>query len=260
MPEANVISLCPEDFVQGGLLQDVDVEVKGAVFEVFDYGGRTTMRAEAPLALKMTMVPVGSQEEHEEYVSAGSSRDFLPNPDTSGDTVMSAGTSSQLRLGSNYALFSGSLIAAGFPKAVLREGKAHSLVGLVFHMERRARPKMAGIDTPEDKREKQYIHCAKIIRLPGETGKGAAAARPGAKAGVKADLDAEGLATLAVEKAVDTLNANGKSLAMNKLKILLVPGLKELSAAQKQEVNKMLGDPAWLTEKGFTVDGATVSI
>ena len=125
------LSISPDDFVQGGLLQDVDVEVKAAVYEVYDYGGKVRMNNDPPIALKLTLQVPGTEDQHEEYITGGSSADFVPDPNTNGDTLEPNGTATALRKGCNLELFSTSLVAAGFNKPKLVEGKASNLVGQI---------------------------------------------------------------------------------------------------------------------------------
>lgn len=264
MAEQN-ISFWPDDFVQGGLLQDVDVLIKEAVWEIFDYQGKANV-ANPPCSLKMTLQPVGSEETHEDFISCGPSSDWVPNPETNGDTIAAVGTGTTLKKGSNFHLFVESLKECGMPKALLAGGKASALVGLVFHLDRPVRPKMAGIeDKNASGREKTYIKCSKIISLPGE-GKGkpkaggaAAAANAGkatsgtpAGAGGGKALSGDDLSAFVLEKVVNLLETEG-TVQMTQVRAKVLPQLKELAATSKAAVHKLVADADWYTNNGLTV-------
>lgn len=171
------ISLATKDFVQGGLLNDVDVEVLESRFVIYDYEGKANLSADPPLALKLVL-KVDDDTEHTEYITGGSSKDFIPNPNDDGDTIEKNGSASNLRKGSNLFLFNQSLEEAGFPQAKLAEGKSSVYKGIKFHLERRASPKRQGIRDDSEK-EKTYIACGQLISVPWDTkGKAKAAAKP----------------------------------------------------------------------------------
>ena len=188
------ISLATKDFVQGGLLSDVDVTVKEASFTVYNYDGKTTVK-DPPLALKLTLEVKDDESEHIEYITAGSSRDFVPSDDE--NTIVSNGSAKNLRKGSNLFLFNESLEKAGFPQAKLVDGKANVYTGIVFHLERRAAPKRQGLkdqsDTNEAGYEKTYVACGALISTPWDKSgqKGKSVAAPKVKATAAAPAPAE---------------------------------------------------------------------
>lgn len=244
------ISLATKDFVQGGLLSDVDVLVKQAEFVVYNYDGKATVK-DPPLALKLVLSIADDESEHTEYITAGSSRDFVPNPEDDGNTIAPNGSAKNLRKGSNLFLFNESLEAAGFPQAKLVEGKAKNYEGVKFHLERRAAPKRQGLkdqsDTNEAGYEKTYVACQSLISTPwdksGQKGKAVAApkakatAAPAPAADTDSDVDAEVLAKaseFAMTLLSDAVDAGKIKTAQYKMKLF-----KLMGGAGQEERNEM---------------------
>lgn len=176
------VSLATKDFVQGGLLNDVDVTVLNAKFVIYDYDGKATFAKDPPLALKLTLKVDDDDSEHTEYVTGGSSGDFVPTEEDDGDTITRNGTAKNLRKNSNLFRFNESLEQAGFPQAQLALGKASAYTNTRFHLERRPMPKSTGLTTQDEQgREKTYIACGALISTQWDKGKkGAVAAKPAA--------------------------------------------------------------------------------
>lgn len=270
------ISLATKDFVQGGLLTDVDVSVKEAQFVVYNYDGKATVK-DPPLALKLTLTIVDDETEHTEYITAGSSRDFIPTPDDDGETISSNGSAKNLRKGSNLFLFNESLEVAGFPQAKLVEGKASNYAGMKFHLERRPAPKRQGLkeETNESGYEKTFIACASLISTQwdksGQKGKGraVAAAAPKATAAAAAKVEEP-----AEEGASEELMAKATDLAMNILTDAMDTGkiktaqfkmklFKAMGAAPQNERNEMAQlatSAAILGPMGWTVKGDEIAL
>lgn len=242
------ISLATKDFVQGGLLSDVDVLVKEASFVVYNYDGKATVK-DPPLALKLVLEVADDETEHIEYITAGSSRDFVPSDDE--NTIVANGSAKNLRKGSNLFLFNVSLEEAGFPQAKLVDGKASVYTGVKFHLERRAAPKRQGLkdqDVNEAGYEKTYVACQSLISTPWDKSgqKGKAVAAPKAKATAAApapapaaddDTDSEVLAKageFALTLLSDAADAGKIKTAQFKMKLF-----KLMGGASQDERNEM---------------------
>jgi len=235
------ISLATKDFVQGGLLNDVDVHVKEASFCVYDYGGKATSMKAPPLALKLVMTIVDDDTEHIEYITAGSSDDFMPNPEDAGETIVANGSATNLRKGSNLFLFNESLEQAGFPQAKLVEGKASNYAQMKFHLDRRAAPKRQGITQvqKEGDFEKTYIACGALISTAWDKSGQKRAKAPAAAAPKAAAKAAEPVA--AEESDVDqALVDKASTLAMDILSEVIDAG-KMKTAAFKMSLFKAMG-------------------
>lgn len=235
------ISLATKDFVQGGLLADLDVFVKEAEFVVYDYGGKATSMKAPPLALKLTLNVVGDDDtEHTEYITAGSSDDFMPNPDDKGETIVANGTATNLRKGSNLFLFNESLEKAGFPQPKLVEGLASNYAGMKFHLERRPAPKRQGLkeEVHEGGFEKTYIACGTLISTKWD--KSAQKGRSTVKAAPKAAAPAAEATSNGAGDVDTDVMAKASDLAMEILSEQLDSG-KLKTAAFKMQLFKLAG-------------------
>jgi hypothetical protein len=171
------VSLRPEDAVQGGLIEDVDVTFKAAGFQLFDYNGK----ADPWVCLRIDMED-SEGDLHEQFFSAANPDHFAPSSD--GDYIVSTGEKGSLNKGSNYIEFMTSLINAGFPSPALDEGIS-AIVGTKVHVVRRPATVRRGIINQaggENQREKTVLEVSKILELPEALrGKGAKAAKGGTK-------------------------------------------------------------------------------
>lgn len=181
---ATGISLKPEDAIQGGLLQDVTVEITTARFEQWDYNGKVQPVPSLHLGMKDTE----SGEVYDQYWSSGSGKDYVPSED--GKNLIPTGSQTGLRKSSNCYLLMESVVSSGFP--VDKLGNDISVLeGMVAYMVRVPAPEHKGLEkkTREDGKvfEQTVMVVGKIIKLPweaakpaGAPGKGAGAAKPGA--------------------------------------------------------------------------------
>ena len=271
----NIMNFAPDDFVQGGLLNDVDVEITDARFVAWDYDGNLPS-AEA-LAVRLTMVLCDDEDrkEHIEYLSAGKVADFLPNPEDDGLTLISQGTASSLRKGSNLELFSRSLVEAGFDASHMggQSGIGY-LKGCRFHIIRKPAPKRTGLPSGgrrregEEDREKTYLAVDRIISTPWDKGKSssraavkpaATAAKPAAAAMQNGDAETEEKAQMIFS---EVLAEAGAPLKFALLRTGVFKRCAKEPAGVKNTLAKLASDAAWLEANGFTVDAAegTVTI
>ena len=268
MADKLILSFAPEDFVQGGLINDTDVLVTSAKWEYFDYSGQVSSNPAVALRLQGTVV--GSDETWDQHISAGSNKDFVPTPEDDGDTLSPQGTGTALRKGSNFHIFVESLVKCGFPVERLHEGKASNFVGVKFHLLRVPAPKREGLTPSEGGREKTVVTCSKLLATPWDkraaaagSKKAAAASAPAAAAAAEAEPAEESgtsTADTAITNITEVLTAAGKALSTATLKVKLLAALGTMDAKEKQAIVKLGQDTGWLAENGFTVTEAGISI
>lgn len=167
-----LISFNPDTFVEGGLVDDVDMFFKEAVFCLYDYNGKV---AESVLALGIKMVdPEG--KEYDQYYSAGDKKYFVPSED--GKTLIPTGDKAGLNSNTNAAKLFKSLLDAGFPVAQLNTGNLRAIEGGTYHMVRVAQAERKGlVKNAKKEGPDTVLLVTKVVALPGEA-KAPAAATP----------------------------------------------------------------------------------
>ncbi|RPI88725.1 MAG: hypothetical protein EHM41_00180 [Chloroflexi bacterium] len=165
--EVKAISLNPDDFVAGGLIDDIIAKLQHS-FVMYDYEGK----ADAPApCLKLEMVDNESGEEYPvQYLSAGSAQNWVPSDDAK--TLVPVGSKTAMTKNSNLAIYLTEMINAGFPKNQLTTSIA-CLDGVVAHMIRKELPKRGNVSqTQTGKDGKEYAKSIlvpdRIVKLPGE--------------------------------------------------------------------------------------------
>jgi len=272
--ELVALSMDPDDFIRGGLLSDVDVEFTGAVYCVWDYGGKVNPGVESVLALRCTMKDMESGEEMDQYWSAGNASNFTIL-DENGVVCLDEGVSiaSTTKAGVNdssniFHLFR-SLKQHGFKRELLVSFKSSCLIGLQAHVVRDAAPKRPGLkqEPAQEGREKTILVVSKIIRLPGEKTKkkkaptkkaaGATTAAATTDAGEEAGDDTT---SLGVTVITALLEAEGvipyKGLKVRAIKHMATNKIAD--APQRNPISSMIAKEEWLVENGFLVDDGSV--
>src|SRR3989304_2754177 len=133
------ISLHPDDFVTGGLIDDLDAAWKNVKFEMFAYGKQGGVQAPC---LGVDLVE-SDGDITRQYWSAGNATDWKPSDD--GLTLVPIGTAQNLRQSTNLFILIKSLLDAGFPAAKLKDGSATAFEGLRAHMVRQKAPERTGL-------------------------------------------------------------------------------------------------------------------
>lgn len=172
------VSLNPKNFVSGGLLNDVDLEIlemKATLEKPEHY------TYEDRIFVKMRAKNLGTGAEEENFWAAGSNADFSPSLD--GNQILpntdSGSSATALRKNSNFSAMVVSLWTnGGMPEAYLDGPKGLSaLVGLRFHGMQAPAPERPGIDKKaEQPGKKKYdatvLICFKVLPpAPWETKK-----------------------------------------------------------------------------------------
>lgn len=261
------VSINPDTFVQGGLIDDIDAILTSVRFTKFDYEGKS----DAVLALKVNFAtPDG--EAHEQYYSAGDLKRFQPSDD--GLRAVSVGGATCLVVSANASLFLTSIVNAGFPKNKLSDNVS-VFDGTGVHLRRIAQAERKGLVKKEgDDKQKTILVVEKILFQPGEKptftigtgttlGKGApagagksvgapAAAAPQAASG---DLD-EKTTGYVLQVLTDNGGSFNKAVLPNAL-------FKLLAAAKDPDQSKILNmafKPDWIgsADRPWKLDEAGV--
>lgn len=275
----NEVGALFDEFVQGGLLDDADVLVTGSRFSTWDYNGKQPTPV---LAIKLTMVD-GDNNQHEQYLSSGELRFFVPSTD--GRLAVPVGNQQKLNLNTNAVAFLLSVMNADTQQALSNQLKATGdvslLEGVRMHVVRKAQPKRAGlIQAPgtegQPQREKTQLLCEKIIAYAGQAAP-AAGAKPAAPAaapaaGAAAPAAAGGeLDDTTVGVLLRLLSENGNSLKVSAIagKFFGAAAFKDggdsaMTAPQRNAVLGLIVKPDFLGADGrpWTFDKAanTVSL
>ena len=272
------LSLNPETFVTGGLPVG-EMEIIGAEYEVYDFGGKANKDFAEPTVLRIDL-KLADGSEHPEHLSCGSSDRVIPSPDKDEILPQSDGITGISKNTAVY-LFVESLARHGATKSVL-SGKASSLIGLKFIA---TRPPVKGADGETKKRkdssgreyDQTYFACEKILVLPGEkggkakagagkaTGKTTATAAStktttaAAIAAEAPDEPSDEISVKAQEMVMTVLGEAGGSMPVMNLRVKMFAATKSLEAAEKASVLKLINSNEWLGENGFTISGKDIS-
>lgn len=174
MAKDEVISTLPEDMIQGGLIDDLDVTFQNCTWRIWDYNGQYKPR----IALRVEMVDE-DENIHEQYFSAADPKEFAPSQNECFLTPL--GDKKNLNKGSNYEALMLSVFNEGFPKPSWRSLGTASLNGMNAHVIRKPAPVRKGLlnKAREDgsPREDTQLLVSKINWLPGEGPKAGKAAK-----------------------------------------------------------------------------------
>lgn len=300
MTEAQPIvftSFAPEDFVQGGLIDDVDISIKDAVWTLEtppDYHSRDPV-----FGVKMWLSMVEDPDQVvDQWWSCGTlkaQRPCTPEGEEAAEGPLLTGGS--LMRNSNFHELMKSMIEAGVPVALAKSGDLRKLIGIEVHVQRKTIKREGLEGAPrEGGRTPQVLLVTKLLRMPGEkrapkakpaAAAGAAASRPAAAAATRARTAAPAAvatsapisteaaiasaagspaaqfdaATVAVEILSNMLESNpgGISLAAAKLAVNteLVHTYKT-SLLQRNKVVALLFSPGWLAGQGVKIEEETL--
>lgn len=218
-------SLRPSEFVSGGLIDDVNVEITAASFVEWDYQGKIPQPV---LAVKVTMQPEDGDEAVDQFYSAGDLKNWMPSKD--GKRAVKVGTASSLNNGSNFAQFITSLVNAGFPEDKIADDVTF-MVGTQGHVKRVPQPKRSGIirGGGTEGREPTVLLMTKIDALPGEGKKGKKSTTKKASASTPSTPNAssEEIDGKAVGAVLAVLAEQGGSVSKAKLSAAVFHQLKD---------------------------------
>lgn len=269
-------SLEDDAFVQGGLLQDVDVEIVSAQWVPWDYG-KPGVVSEDVLAARLGLVvlgedrkPVTGPDGHPEaakdqYWSAGGN--FADVTVSDDGLTVGAGTKTALTKGSNFHLFLQSLREHGMPSGFMEGGSLANLVGIKFHLVRKPAPARPGISNQRANKEDQTIPvCGAMISGPWKPGAakggkatpaaakaGAAAATPAPATPVATDEETEATAERLIREVL-AAEPNQTVAKLSDLKVKVFRKAttdKAIPADKRNIVGKLAENGAWIEERAI---------
>ncbi len=202
------VSLSPDDATQGGLIDDIDVEVIDAATCEWDYNGQ---QPAGPAVAIQFQDPNGAT--HDQYYSAGKAEDWAPTESGEGFVAVSGKTG--FNNSTNLMKFFTSLVEAGFPKEILAQGNVKAIIGLKCHVNQVVQERKGLIRTGKNAdRPTTCLLVSKIHSLPGADtakppvgkGKPASTVAKGGKPNGAATSDAASeIDTVLTEKLIEAL-------------------------------------------------------
>ena len=270
----------PDDFVQGGLVADIDVEFRNVRYAETDYNGAVAEMNLCLMADLHEIFPDGEVSEApvtEQIWGIGKMNGLEIVDD--GKFVHATAEGAKFRKGSNFYLLVESLTKAGF--AFSSDGSATQFNGLKAHVIRIPQPERSGIAKNNDKGlEKTVLVVDRILSQSGgkKTGTAAKAGANAAKAGAGTAAKANSAAASAVseEEVKETLSSIVAKLVEDdkltepvpygKFRLLVVTSMTQakVAADTKNAVtgfmksNEALAE--FLAEQGLSTDGESVSV
>ncbi len=229
-----------DEFVGGGAVPDGKYKIKESRVVEWDYNKpENNVRT---CALRLTLTPLPSGEDIQQYYSIGDAAQFQPSSD--GKQVVLVGSRSGLGKSSNFHFFLSELVSAGFPEDRLKGLSDVSVFeGLEGQIVNKPQPKRAGLNQAAalDASGKEYDRTLAVFtnidKMPWEskkptTGKAAPAAS-------KANGAPATAAEPAAENQDDPETTAAELLAENVTEKISVSKLriKVLGALQKRKVD-----------------------
>jgi hypothetical protein len=189
------VSLNPDTFGVGGLIDDIDVEITDALAVLWDYNGQQA--AGPALAVEYTDVNGAA---HIQYYSCGKAEDWMPHDSGEGFVAVSGKTG--FNNNTNIGMLFASLVTAGFPKEHMT-GNVKVIVGLKCHVLQQVTERKGLIRTGKNAdRPSSVLLVSKIHQLPAGMG----GAGVGATATAAAPRQATTQATAAAAAAATHVN------------------------------------------------------
>lgn len=284
------IPLGLDDFVQGGLISDVAVEILQIQFRGFDYQGKVqkdVLSVWMQLGLLDDNLKRTTDEPIENFWSAGGDLEevALSNDGYQVGILNNTGAKSAMTRGSNFEVLLQSFTkpingGPAMPKNFVRDNASSlkCLLGTKFHMMRTPAPKRDGIDRTgrqQKQFEDQIATCVKVYwgpwaakAAPGKVTRQTTAAAPAAgangtpapdttQAPAAAAPDAGGgtdeVTTLAVEAVKKALTENPIFGSADELKVACFRLHAKTKAETRNAMVKLIADTAWLKAQGFKV-------
>jgi hypothetical protein len=269
----------PFEFVQGGLINDVDVEVIEAAFVRWDYGeygaddSKFIGNGKGPEITAFTMAfELASGDKARQFWSVGGEDDFMPSKD--GSYLLAAGDRSTLNQGSNYFLLTASVENCLGEKPPQEVADDVSLFkGLKGHVLRVPQPKREGLKNVRkredgEEREKTVLTFNDIKTTPWDKGskkRGSRKTSPKEEPEEKesksskasSNGDSDDVAGTLVKKA---LMAAGGELSLEELGYEVYK-LAPKDKAERKAITDLVNDPKWVAKiDDVSVDGDKVTL
>lgn len=149
---------------QGGIIDDIDVNIIDAAFCEYDYQGAIDHNI---LALGIQLKDE-SGKTYDQYYSAGELTYFVPSDD--GGMAVPVADKQLLTDTCNAWKFLASLMESGLPDTVLAAGNVKALVGMRVHVKQQAQPKRSGLirGGKNADREPTVLLVSAILSMPGQ--------------------------------------------------------------------------------------------
>lgn len=172
-------SMLPSTFTEGGLWDDVDVEISDIAWVKFNFA-KEGAPAQIRLALGVECWPLegleAGHEPNKQMFSAGDLKYFVPSADDNGAYAMPVGNKSAMNSNTNSSLFITSLFEVATPEQAawlnetLASGNCKGLIGLKLHVKRVPQKERKGLSQQENQdRTPTVMLATNLIALPGET-------------------------------------------------------------------------------------------
>jgi hypothetical protein len=220
------------------VISEADVEIIGANFELWDYGGK---RKDPVPAFKATLKSADGGV-HEQYYSVGNAADYTPSKD--GKSLDILGDRERIHEQTNFAMFMTAFFKAGFPRNKINDDDIGSIVGTKGHVKQETVKRTGANITAES----SILVFDKITGLPGES-----KSSGGGGGGSDSELD-----TVANSLVLEILSESG-TIERNKLlpKLIRLAAFKELDKDVRTSVMNLvktdefiLGSADWSVEDG----------
>jgi hypothetical protein len=253
--QQHAASMLPSTFVEGGLWDDLDVEISDIAWSKFNFA-----KEGAPQNLKLALIlelwPLSGleagQQPFQQAFSGGDLKYFVPSADDDGAYPIAVGDKSALNSNTNAAMFTISLFECATPEQAawlanesgLASGNCKGLVGLKFHVKRMPQKERKGLSAQEGEQgPKSILLATNIIALPGETesvvpAEGAqAAAKPAAQVAKPASRATGATAAAPASRAAVGGKANGAAVTGR-------PASRTTQPTQPTQPTQTAGKPA----------------
>jgi hypothetical protein len=172
-------SMVPSTFVEGGLWDDLDVEISDIAWTKFNFA-KSDAAVNLRLALGCEFYPLegleAGKEPYQQMFSAGDLKYFVPSADDEGAYAVPVGDKSAMNSNTNASMFIISLFECATPEQhawlsqELASGNCKALKGLKLHIKRQPQKERKGLSQQEGvDRTPTVMLATNIIALPGET-------------------------------------------------------------------------------------------
>ena len=247
-------------FVQGGLINDVDVTITAASYVMFDYDGN--LDSEACMA-RLVLTDNEGSEHVNHWSMGGKEGDYVPTKDGKG--IRSLNGKTALNKGSNYHLLVESLNACGMPEGFIAD-EITNLVGAKVHVLRKPAPQrnIEGQKKREDGRVPEVLVVSEVYKWP-KGAKGAKTTKASsAKASAK-DTEEEGgddFDTLLTKYVVAQLKQEGEPMDLDDLAMnVYVATSGNMEKSERGQVTMKLNDPDYVASlEGVKVEDGKAAL
>ena len=176
--QQHAASMVPSTFVEGGLWDDLDVEISDIAWTKFNFA-KEGAPAQLRLALGVEFWPLEGlepgKEPYQQMFSAGDLKFFVPSADDGGAYAIPVGDKTAMNSNTNAAAFLTSLFECATPEQnawlneALADGNSKALIGLQLHLKRQPQKERKGLSQQENSdRTPTVLLATNILALPGE--------------------------------------------------------------------------------------------